>query len=532
MRRNLPVTDQERLMDPDRCIISTTDKKGKITNCNDYFVEMSGFNKEELMGAPHNLIRHPDMPPAAFQDLWDVIKQGKPWIGVVKNRSKDGGHYWVDAYATPIFENGQIVGYQSVRHAPDRDVVKRADALYAAINANKHTSIWARAKGFFSTSYFRRTWATILLIMLPMLALVGFLFDDATWPKILALFAGAVGVSGIAAWWLAAPISRLAKKSAETFSNPVAQMVFTGRYDELGQLELTQKFLNLTMKTVVNRLENASGQIHGHTSDVANQARSVSEQTDNQLSDIAHAASTMQQMSVATEQVAANCEDAALLAKETDVVSQKGRDIVERSERSIQRMATDVRESMQVIHALEKSSQNIESILDVINGIAEKTNLLALNAAIEAARAGEQGRGFAVVADEVRNLAQSSQKSTGEIQVLLQAFQQQTQQVASIMSTCEQQADSTVAEIKEAEQVLLDLGETITQLGNMNQQIATATIQQSTAAGEMNQRLEQVHSAAESVARANQEMVADSDELLDEAKDLASLIKRFGSAAR
>ncbi len=532
MRRNLPVTGQERLMDSDRCIISTTDKKGQITDCNEYFVEMSGFSEEELLGAPHNLIRHPDMPAPAFQDLWDVIKQGKPWIGVVKNRSKDGGFYWVDAYATPIFENGQITGYQSVRHCPDREIVKRADALYAAINANKHTSLWARLKGFFSTSYFRRTWATILLIMLPMLALVSVLFDDASWPKILALFAGATAMSGIAAWWLAAPISRLAKKSAETFSNPVAQMVFTGRYDELGQLELTQKFLNLTMKTVVNRLENASEQIHGHTSDVVEKAQDVSQQTHSQLDGIAHAASTMQQMTVATEQVAQSCEEAVNVAKETDTVSQKGREIVERSERSIQRMAKDVRDSMEVIHALEESSQNIESILDVINGIAEKTNLLALNAAIEAARAGEQGRGFAVVADEVRNLAQSSQKSTGEIQALLQTFQQETQQVAQIMGTCEEQADSTVAEIKEAESVLVNLRETIAHLGQMNQQIAAATVQQSTAALEMNQRLEQVHNAASAVTSANEEMVADSNELLVEAKDLASLISRFGSAAK
>lgn len=532
MRRNLPVTGQERLMDPDRCIISTTDKKGKITDFNEYFVDMSGFSADELMGAPHNLIRHPDMPPAAFQDLWDVIKQGKPWIGVVKNRSKNGDHYWVDAYATPIFENGQITGYQSVRHAPDRKVVERAESLYAAINANKHTSLWARCKGFFSTSYFRRTWATIWLIMLPMLALIGWMFDDASWPKIMALFAGAGVISGVAAWWLAAPIARLAKQSSEIFSNPVAQMVFTGRYDELGQLELTQKFLSLTMKTVVNRLDNASGQIHGHTSDVADKAGKVNHQTQNQLDDIAHAASTMQQMTVATEQVAQSCEEAASVARETDLVSQKGRNIVESSERSIQKMAQGVRESMSVIHALEESSRNIEQILDVINGIAEKTNLLALNAAIEAARAGEQGRGFAVVADEVRNLAQSSQKSTGEIQELLQTFQQQTQQVASIMGSCEEQADGTVAEIKEAETVLMNLSKTISQLGEMNRQIATATVQQSSAAGEMNQRLEQIHSAASTVTQANEEVVTDCHALSAEAEDLANLIKRFGSAAR
>lgn len=528
MKRNLPVSGNERLMDNDRCIISTTDKKGKITDYNDYFVEIAGFSEDELMGAAHNIIRHPDMPPAAFQDLWDVIKQGKPWIGVVKNRAKNGDHYWVDAYVTPIFDNGEITGYQSVRHCPDRNVVDRAEKLYQAINKGQHVSVWSRFKGFFSTSYFRRTWAVIWLTTLPMLALVSLLFDSVSPMKLLALFAGAGVVSGIAASWLSGPISRLAKQSEEIFANPVAQRVFTGRYDELGQLELTQKFLSLTMKTVVNRLENASEHIHAHTREVAGKARDVSDKTLHQLDDIAHAAGTMQQMTVATEQVAQSCAEAATVAQETDQVSQKGRAIVERTEQSIGKMADDIRASMEVITALEQSSRNIESILDVINGIAEKTNLLALNAAIEAARAGEQGRGFAVVADEVRNLAQSSQSSTAEIQALLQTFQQETQDVCRLMTACEEQAGGTVDEIKEAEQILMELSDTIRRLGDMNQQIATATVQQSSAAGEMNQRLEQIHAAANGVTSSNEDMVSDSIALKGEAQDLSGLIRRFG----
>lgn len=528
MKRNLPVSGKERLMDISRCIISTTDKKGKITDCNDYFVEMSGFAREDLIDQPHNIIRHPDMPPAAFKDLWDTVKQGKPWIGAVKNRSKNGDHYWVDAYVTPIFDKGEVIGYQSVRHNPERKVVERAERLYQKINSGSHDNIWSRLKGFFSTHYFRRTWAVIWLTTLPMLALVALLFDNAAPHKLLALFAGAGVVSGIAAQWLSAPIARLAKQSESIFANGVAQRVFTGRYDELGQLELTQKFLSLTMKTVVNRLENASLHIHSHTSEVAEKARDISDQTLQQLDDISHAAGTMQQMTVATEQVAQSCAEAATMAQETDSVSRKGRSIVEHTEQSIGKMAQDIRDSMLVINALAHSSQSIETILDVINGIAEKTNLLALNAAIEAARAGEQGRGFAVVADEVRNLAQSSQASTAEIQTLLQTFQQETQEVARLMSTCEQQADSTVAEIKEAEQVLLELSDTISRLGDMNQQIASATVQQSSAASEMNQRLEQIHGAANGVASSNEELVSDSLALKGEAKDLSGLIRRFG----
>ena len=531
MKRNLPVSGKERLMDKDRCIISTTDKKGQITDCNDYFVDMSGFEKADLIGAAHNIIRHPDMPPEAFADMWKTLKQGKPWIGAVKNRSKNGDHYWVDAYVTPIFDRGEVVGYQSVRHCPQRAVVERAEKLYADINTGRHDNLWSRFKSFFSTRYFRRTWAVIWLTTLPMLALIELLFNDTDPLKFLMIFAAAGVVSGMAAHWLSQPIQRLAKQSADIFSNPIAQRVFTGRYDEMGQLELTQKFLSLTMKTVVNRLENASQHIHGHSSEVAVKAQDVSQLTRQQLDNISYAAGTMQQMTVATEQVAQSCAQAADVAHQTDTVSRNGRAIVSRTEQSITRMASDIRDSMAVISALEASSHNIESSLDVFNGIAVKTNLLALKAAIEAARAGEQGRGFAVVADEVRNLAQSSQTSTAEIQTLLQTFQQQTQDVSRLMNACEEQAGGTVQEIKEAEQALQELSDAISHLGVMNQQIAAATGQQSTGASEMNQLLEQIQAAASDVTGANEDMVQDSQRLSAEAKDLSGLIRRFGLKA-
>src|SRR5690554_228614 len=98
-------------------LISTTDLKGAITWACDNFVQVSGFSRQEMVGQNHNLVRHPDMPPAAFKDLWDTIKSGKSWKGMVKNRCKDGRYYWVDAFVSPITKDGQITGYQSVRTA-------------------------------------------------------------------------------------------------------------------------------------------------------------------------------------------------------------------------------------------------------------------------------------------------------------------------------------------------------------------------------------------------------------------------------
>jgi methyl-accepting chemotaxis sensory transducer with Pas/Pac sensor len=115
MRINMPVTDHEYVLDGERSIVSKTDLGGRIVYVNPYFCEVSGFTPEELLGAPHNILRHPDMPKEAFADMWQTLKSGLPWTGLVKNRCKNGDYYWVKANATPIRENGQVIGYMSVR---------------------------------------------------------------------------------------------------------------------------------------------------------------------------------------------------------------------------------------------------------------------------------------------------------------------------------------------------------------------------------------------------------------------------------
>ena len=107
-------------------IVSTTDAQGRITHCNQAFVDVSGYGYDELMGQPHNLIRHPDVPPEAFKDLWATVGRGRPWSGIVKNRRKNGDHYWVRANVTPVLENGKPVAYMSVRFKPTRAEIAAA----------------------------------------------------------------------------------------------------------------------------------------------------------------------------------------------------------------------------------------------------------------------------------------------------------------------------------------------------------------------------------------------------------------------
>ncbi|MFD2110640.1 methyl-accepting chemotaxis protein [Thiorhodococcus fuscus] len=137
MRTNLPVTQIEHRMEDDRLIVSRTDLNGRITKVNLDFIEISGFTEKELIGAPHNIVRHPDMPSAAFEDLWTTVKSGRPWTGVVKNRCKNGDFYWVEANISPFREQGAVVGYISVRRKPTREQIAEAEALYARLRAGK-----------------------------------------------------------------------------------------------------------------------------------------------------------------------------------------------------------------------------------------------------------------------------------------------------------------------------------------------------------------------------------------------------------
>ena len=140
MRRGQETINQEVTYSEHQELVSTTDLRGVITYVNKEFCTIAGYSEEELLGKNHNMVRHPDMPKAAFKEMWEKLKQGHSWRGMVKNRCKDGRYYWVDAFVTPIYEHGQLVGYQSVRTKPSEELKTRAMALYEKINNGKSIS--------------------------------------------------------------------------------------------------------------------------------------------------------------------------------------------------------------------------------------------------------------------------------------------------------------------------------------------------------------------------------------------------------
>lgn len=170
MKINEPITQREIPFPANSNIVSTTDLKGMITWANQAFVEMSGFTREELIGRNHNIIRHPDMPPEAFADMWATIKAGYPWRGIVKNRCKNGDHYWVEAHIVPVRKNGVIIGYKSVRNVPSRKQVSTAEQLYAAVRQGTQKLKATRQR---QLGVGAKLWAALIAMFVMMLAVGG-----------------------------------------------------------------------------------------------------------------------------------------------------------------------------------------------------------------------------------------------------------------------------------------------------------------------------------------------------------------------
>jgi aerotaxis receptor len=519
MKTNLPVTNRERTFDDRVRIISTTDHKGTLTAYNNEFLDISGFDEDELIGKNHNVVRHPDMPSAAFADLWQTIKGGQSWMGIVKNRCKNGDFYWVDAFVTPISENGQISEYQSVRAKPSAERVKRAELVYKKINNNQKPF----RKGLsFSARLYLSVVATLLPVVLmsfiaPQFVLLGVLLS-------LALGTGLIFLQ-------LRPLMALVEDARKNVNNPLMQYIYTGRRDEIGQLMLTQKMVRSQLDAVVSRLDFSTDTLSetaGHTSTIAMKSRDgIHEQ---QLS-IQEIATAITEMSAAVMEVARNAQETAEATHHADTEADKGRRTVTSTINAINSLTQEITAAAEIIHRLGSESQAISGVLVVIKSIAEQTNLLALNAAIEAARAGEQGRGFAVVADEVRSLAVRTQASITEIEEMIGRVQASTKAATQAMEQSCAKAQQSSEQSATISDFLSTITESVNNINGMTLQIANSAEEQSAVSAEIRNNVNRIsHQAEESVVIAA-ESGSVSQELTTLTVQLKKLVRQFQKSA-
>ena len=492
MRKRGPTTNRERRL-TNEVIISTTDQRGIITFVNENFVNVSGFSREELIGKPHNIVRHPDMPPEAFADMWRTLKLGLPWMGIVKNLCKNGDHYWVSAYVAPIHVDGQFVEYQSVRFHATAEEVERAEALYQRLHKKqklhlKPASMLVRLAAPFLLATGVTAAATVLL--------------PAPWGA--AVATSTTLALGVAATALMLSQSKVPVAiSNEIISNPIAVAIYTGTGAEEGQMSLAMKSLQSARAALAARILENGQTLSASAAQVLKYSTS--------LEDSANVnAAKASALSSASVQVADGIGVAAVASEEMSA-----------SIRGIAKNASDLSAIIQTavssaalaqdrIRGLERSSLEIGQVLDLIATIADQTNLLALNATIEAARAGEAGKGFAVVANEVKELAKQTAHAVGDI----------GQRVAAIRSDADQ-----------VSQALGDLTNVVGQVNDISSGVAAAVEEQATTTSDMSRSLHRAADAAQSMTADIQFVATTSESTFNDSQQLKSQAGEFSAMA-
>ncbi|CRL52047.1 methyl-accepting chemotaxis protein [Pseudomonas sp. URMO17WK12:I11] len=519
MRVNLPVTEHERLFPAEQRLISTTDLDSRITYCNEAFVAISGFTHDELIGQPHNLVRHPDMPPGVFIHMWHTIKQGKPWMGIVKNRAKNGDFYWVSTYVTPIFENGRLSGYESVRSVPTRDQVRRSSALYARMRAGKPiVSLSARI-----FRPMQHGWPLLMAGVVSLLA-------DQWLPKVAAqgVLLASLGI----AWYLIESRHRRATERTlaehpKAFSDPLVALTFSDNHGPQGRLDMAMLSEEARLQTALSRLVDAGINVKAKAAQSSELSGAQAQSLDRQRSETDQSAAAISQMAATNQEVTQNVMNTAHAASEADQLTREGSELAVQSLSAMQAMNDAVNEIGQAVNALAIETQAIGSVVDVITSIAEQTNLLALNAAIEAARAGEQGRGFAVVADEVRSLAQRTRTSTEQIHGIIASLNMGADRAVSTASRGEQISRDSMQRVEAVQSALVGISEAVSRITGMSQQMASASEEQSHVTEDINQQITRIAQLCDHSAGQAKQGAAISRDLEGMAEYLHGLAERF-----
>ena len=514
MKINLPVTQREFELEDGVTLVSTTDTKGLITHCNEAFVHASGFDYAELLGQPHDIVRHPDVPPEAFRDLWGTIGRGRPWSGIVKNRRKNGDHYWVQANVVPVLENGKPCAYMSVRLKPTRAQIQAAEQAYALLHtqrASGKVTFRLHAGGLRRVGW--RDWpgklhrvtlsqrtglglaGLLVLTTLPTWALAG---QNVQTLLATQCAAGLVGAGVFWAWFRRALVRPITK--ATHLSNDLACCNLNGQIDydntsPLGALMRRLWLSNLNMRAIVADVRAEVKGANLAAQDIHQGSLELSSHTDTQASEV-------EKTTAAVREIAGSVKRTADTAQALSVLSTNASGMASGGAQAIDQVAASM-------HAIEASSDRITDIIGVIEKLAFQTNLLALNAAVEAAHAAEHGRGFAVVATEVRALAQRSSEAAQQIRDLIQHSVEQvsqgTQTVDMAAKTVRTAVDAVVevtARLSDITQATQDEAIGVTQISEAMHLLDTVTQQNADLAQQASADCEGLKERADTLVRA------------------------------
>jgi aerotaxis receptor len=486
MKKNVSVTQRERLFPANANILSTTDLKGKITFVNNTFVDISGFTIDELLDKPHNIIRHPDMPPVAFKGMWDTIKSNRSWTGIVKNRCKNGDHYWVNAFVSPIQKDGKTTEYQSVRRRPEREAINRTERLYDKLIKGEPVPELAE------DTPVRQKLLVHILVPLAVCAVGSLLLPVGWMATVLVFFATMYIYNRVTSIYT--PLQQAIDSATRISNDPVSRFAFTGRNDDAGKLNMALHILESEKMAIIGRVDDMIERLSGSARELDDAMNASRDRGEAQVAEIERVAAAVEEMSTTIRDVSDNALKTSRSASGSLQQAQHGKAVVDSNVQRLNVLNSEIGEAAEAVKQVAEIATGVTAILEVIKDISEQTRLLSLNATIEAARAGAAGKGFSVVADQVRSLSGRTETSANEIGRFIDRLKTGMEKAVTMMGDAREKVKQNSAENLKSVAIFDDILSTMHDITRGSEEVAYIVEQQRYAADEINQSLSSITS--------------------------------------
>lgn len=515
MQDEIRVSGQEYVLKESEAIVLTTDIDGNITYVNQDFINISGHSREEVLGVSQSILRHPDMPREPFADLMRTVKSGKAWTGLLKNRCKNGDHYWVEINAAPILDDGRTAGFTSIRTRPTRQQIVQAERAYQAIREGSRKvdisggeivdrSLARRLNLLGRISIRARIgcYAALPVLLFGWLGLMA-LTEHADRQALLlvACLGAGVGAAGGYALYrgIVLPMARVRRDVERMSSGDLSGRIQPRGDDEFSSVVQGLRILQTNMKLLIVQIKEATDIVHRGAREIATGNADLSERTRCQASSLEQTAAFIEELTATVRQNADHARQANQVASGTQVLVGEG--------------GQSMRRAIETMALVQAGSRQIADITSVIDSVAFQTNILALNAAVEAARAGSEGRGFAVVAAEVRSLAQRTAVAAKEIGGLIVGSVQKIGLGVNMVGDAGQSTGQAIESVRRVAAIVAE--------------IATASHEQGVGIEQVNLAMSQIDEATRSNAALVAQAAAAAASMQQQAEQLAALVRTF-----
>lgn len=508
-KRNTNIINEEVTFPEQQELVSVTDKRGVVTYANESFCKVAGYSYDELVGKNHNIVRHPDMPKAAFKDMWTQLEAKKPWRGAVKNRCKDGRYYWVDAFVTPVFSQGALVGYQSVRRVLKPEFKNNAERLYQDINLGKFTPDSNNIKLKYMLTLLIGVSLAIACLWFPLLAFLMVPIPFAVFHQELS------------------KTSFYVDQTRDQYDS-VSRYVYSGR-GAISVIDFKVKMLEGKLATIFGRVLDSADSLMSKVDRLNQVSIDARDGVKQETEELFQVSTAIEQMSLTIAEVATNVVDTSSRVESVHSDCQLATDAMAKTKERVSKLAFDVASSADAASELAIEAESIGQVMQEIQGIADQTNLLALNAAIEAARAGEQGRGFSVVADEVRALSSRTHSATEQIKTSVGEIQATLLKWSETMSKGKEDADECVEETTLTRDMVFKVYDEVSSIADLTAQISAATEEQSAVSGEVSKNVVNINEISQANLQQAELVGDEAGEIAKRTDGLRSMVKTFNS---